>query len=227
LKTLRLLASAQNQAADDAGYERTIEKLAVMYPNAEYWNQIIANAKRPPFDDRLYVDIYRLRAAAMGQVPDAEKLSYAGQAARAGYPAEALAVLDQGFAKSAFTGPDAAEAKKLRDTVSRGAQTDRAQLAANEKSALSSKDGDALVNLGMAIAMDGQAEKGLGFIQQGVAKGGLKRPDEAKLHLGVVQWRAGHNDDAVKTLQSVGGSNGTAALAHAWVLVVQSGAKPA
>lgn len=227
-KILRLLASAQNQAADDAGYEKTIEKLAVMYPSPEYWNQIIANVKRgEKFDDRLYVDIYRLRAAALGQVPDAEKLSYAGQASHAGYPAEALAVLDQGMAKNAFTGADAAEAKKLRDTVSRGAQSDRAQLAANEKSAQSAKDGDALVNLGLAVAMDGQAEKGLGLMQQGIAKGGLKRPDEAKLHLGIVQWRAGHSDDALKTFQSVSGPNGLGALGHAWALVVQSGAKPA
>ncbi|HEX4508526.1 MAG TPA: hypothetical protein VH328_00530, partial [Burkholderiaceae bacterium] len=128
-KTLRLLASAQDQAADEAGYEGTIEKLAVMYPSPEYWKQVIASAKRPPFDEHLYVDVYRLRTAALGQVPDAEKLSYAGQAARVGYPAEALAVLDQGMAKNAFTGADAAEAKKLRDTVSRGAQGDRTQEA--------------------------------------------------------------------------------------------------
>jgi hypothetical protein len=226
-KTLRVLASAQNQAADEAGYEKTIEKLAVMYPSPEYWNQVIANAKRGSFDDHLYVDVYRLRAAALGQVPDAEKLSYAGQAGHMGFPAEALTVLDQGMAKNAFTGADAGEAKKLRETVSKAAQTDRTQFAANEKSAQSAKSGDALVSLGLSVAMDGQADKGLGLVEQGIAKGGLKNAEEAKLHLGIVQWRAGHNDDAIKTFQSVGGANGTAALAHAWVLVVQSGAKPA
>ena len=72
----------------------------------------------------------RLDAILAQQVPDAEKLSYAGQASHAGYPAEALAVLDQGMAKNAFTGADAAEAKKLRETVSRGAQSDRARATA-------------------------------------------------------------------------------------------------
>jgi hypothetical protein len=227
-KTLRVLASAQSLGADDAGYEKTIEKLAVMYPSPEYWKQVLASARRvDKFDDRLYADYYRLRAAALGQVPDVERLSYASQAAHAGYPAEALAVLDAGLAHNAFTGTDTAEAKKLRDTVSRGAAQDRAQLAANENAARASKDGEALVNLGLAVAMDGQAEKGLALMQQGFAKDGLKHPEEAKLHLGIVQWRAGHPDDALKTFQSVGGANGTASIAHAWTLVVQSGAKPA
>ena len=227
-KTLRILASAQNEAEDEAGYEKTIERLAVYYPSPEYWTQVLPTAKRADkFDDRLYVDYYRLRAAVLGQGADKDRLSYASQAARAGFPAEALGVLDVGMSRNAFTGADVAEAKKLHDTVARGAQTDRAQLAANETAARSAKDGEALVNLGVALAVDGQAEKGLGLIQQGIAKGGLKRPEDAKLHLGYVQWRAGHSEDALKTFQSVGGANGTASLAHVWMLAVQSGVKPA
>jgi len=45
-KTLRLLASAQSQANDDEGYTKTLERLAVNYPSADYWNQLIARAER-------------------------------------------------------------------------------------------------------------------------------------------------------------------------------------
>jgi hypothetical protein len=226
-KTLRLLASAQSQAGEDDGYAKTIERLATSYPKPDYWNDVLARVSNSKLDDRQHLDLYRLRTAALGQTPDRDRLNYAYQAAHFGYPAEAKAVLDQGFAKNAFSGNEASEAKKLNEQVVKSAAQDKAQAAANESSAKSAKDGESLVSLGLATSFDGQADKGLALVEQGIAKGNFKRPDEAKLHLGIVQWRAGKADDALKTFQSIGGAGGVSALAHAWALVVQSGAKPA
>jgi hypothetical protein len=225
-KTLRLLASAQSQGGDDEGYAKTIERLAVSYPKADYWSDVLARVTTAKLDERLHIEVYRLRTAALGQTPDRDRLNYAAMAAHAGYPGEAKAVLDQGFAKNAFSGADATEAKKLNDQVTKAAAADKAQTAANEASAKSAKDGESLVSLGLSLSMEGQADKGLSLIEQGIAKGNLKRPDEAKLHLGIAQWRAGRADDAVKSFQSISGG-GLQPLAHAWALVVQSGAKPA
>jgi hypothetical protein len=224
-KTLRLLASAQSQAGEDDAYAKTIERLAVTYPKPDYWSDILARVSNAKLDDRQHLDLYRLRAAALGTSPDRDRLNYAFQAAHFGFPGEAKAVLDQGFAKNAFTGNEATEAKKLNEQVTKSAAQDKAQLSANESGAKASKDGEALVSLGLALSYDGQAEKGLSLIEQGIAKGNLKHADEAKLHLGIAQWRAGKADDAIKTFQSVSGT--MAPLAHAWTLVVQSGAKPA
>jgi hypothetical protein len=224
-KTLRLLASAQSQAGEDDAYAKTIERLAVTYPKPDYWSDILARVSNAKLDDRQHLDLYRLRAAALGTSPDRDRLNYAFQAAHFGFPGEAKAVLDQGFAKNAFTGNEATEAKKLNEQVTKSAAQDKAQLSANESGAKASKDGEALVSLGLALSYDGQAEKGLSLIEQGIAKGNLKHADEAKLHLGIAQWRAGKADDAIKTFQSVSGT--IAPLAHAWTLVVQSGAKPA
>ena len=226
-KTLRLLASAQSQAGDDDAYAKTIERLAVSYPKPDYWSDVFARNTNK-VDDRLHIEVYRLRTAALGQTPDNQRLNYAATAAHAGYPGEAKSVLEQGLAKSAFSGADAAEAKKLNDQVSKAAAQDKAQQAANETSAKSAKEGDALVTLGMSLSLEGQADKGLALVQEGIAKGNLKRPDEAKLHLGIAQWRAGKNDEALKTFQSIsGGSASVTSLAHVWALVVESGAKPA
>ena len=226
-KTLRLLASAQSQAGDDEGYARTIERLAVAYPKADYWSDVIARATNNKIDERLHLDLYRLRSAAFGQTPDRDRLNYAATAARLGYPGEAKIVLDQGLAKNAFSGADAAEAKKLNDQVIKSAAQDKTQFAANEASAKSAKDGEALINLGMSVSQEGQAEKGLALVEQGIAKGNLKRPEEGKLHLGIAQWRAGKSDEALKTFQSISGGGSVQSLAHVWTLVVQSGAKPA
>jgi hypothetical protein len=226
-KTLRLLASAQSQAGEDDAYAKTIERLAITYPKPDYWSDILARVSNAKLDDRQHLDLYRLRAAALGQTPDRDRLNYAFQAAHFGFPGEAKGVLDQGLAKNAFSGNDANEARKLADQVTKAAAQDKAQMSANEAGAKSAKDGEALVSLGLAMSYDGQTEKGLSLIEQGIAKGGLKHPDEAKLHLGIAQWRAGKTDDALKTFQSVSGAGGVPALAHAWSLVVQSGAKPA
>jgi Flp pilus assembly protein TadD len=63
----------------------------------------------------------------------------------------------------------------------------------------------------------GQAAKGLAMIEQGIAKGGLKRPDDAKLRLGMAQLRAGNKARALQTLRGVGGKDGTADIARLWI----------
>ena len=60
---------------------------------------------------------------------------------------------------------------------------------------------------------------------QGQAKGGLRRPDDAMLHLGVAQWRAGKADDAQRSFAAVKGADGVADLARLWGLFVASAAR--
>ncbi|MDB5986843.1 MAG: hypothetical protein JWR16_1896 [Nevskia sp.] len=54
-------------------------------------------------------------------------------------------------------------------------------------------------------------------MQQGIAQGGLKHPDDAKLHLGEAYLLAGKSADAVKTFTAVQGSDGTRDLARLWL----------
>ncbi len=75
---------------------------------------------------------------------------------------------------------------------------------------------------GLLETVDGNPQQGSQLMEQGIAKDGLKLPEEAKLHLGYAQVRAGRDADALKTFQSVSGPNGLSAIAHVWVLYVQS-----
>jgi len=222
-KTLRLLASSQSQTGDDAGYVATVEQLAVAYPKPDYWKEIVSRAAHvDKFADRLYVDVFRLKTAVFGSVSDGERLSYATTALRAGFPAESKAVLDDGLAKKSFTGADLGEATKMREQAAKGAAQDKAQLGINESSAKAAKDGNALVSQGLLETLDGNAAQGSALMEQGFAKGGLKSPDDARLHLGYAQFRAGRNADALKTFQQVKGPNGLTELAHVWALYVES-----
>jgi hypothetical protein len=228
-KTLRLLATSCSQSDNDAGYVWALERLAVAYPKADYWRELVARAAHTEkLSDRLYTDNYRLKAQLLGSVNDGDRLSYAALASRAGYPEEAKRILDEAYASKPFTGADLAEANKLRADVNKAVATDRAQQAANESAARSAKDGNALVSLGLLVTVDGNAQQGAQLIEQGVAKGGLKYPDEARLHLGYAQIKAGRDADALKTFQSItAGPNGILPIAHVWALYAQSRLQPA
>ena len=223
-KTLRLLATSYSQSDRDDGYLWSLEHLAVDYPKADYWKELVARAARvDKFSDHLYVDNYRLKAQLLGSVGDNERLSYAALAAHAGYPEEAKRVLDEAYASKPFTGPDLADANKLRIDVNKSVASDRAQQAAAETAARGAKDGNALVSLGLLETIDGNAQQGAQLIEQGIAKGGIRNPEETRLHLGYAQIKAGRDADAVKTFDGVAsGPNGIVPMAHVWSLYAQS-----
>jgi hypothetical protein len=131
-------------------------------------------------------------------------------------------VLDAGFAAGVLgKGSDAKNQTAMRTKATKQAADDAKTIAAGEASAAKAKTGAGLVNLGWAYATMDQADKGIGFIQQGIAKGGLKSPDEAKLRLGMAQVRAGKKAEAIQTFQGITGKGGAADLAKYWVLLLQ------
>ena len=223
-KALRLLATSYNESKDDVNYNWTLDRLAVGYPKADYWDKEISTAAHTEkFSDRLYVDKYRLRMQLLGAINDDDRLNYAAMAAHAGYPEEAKIVLDNAYATKPFTGADLADANKMRAEVNKSVASDRAQKAVNESAARSAKDGNALVSLGLLETVDGNAQHGAQMIEEGIAKGGVRNPEEAALHLGYAQIKAGRNADAVKTLEAIkGGPNGLVQIAHVWILYAQS-----
>ena len=66
-------------------------------------------------------------------------------------------------------------------------------------------------------------EKGIDLLQKGIAKGGLKHPDEAKLMLGIAYFQAGQMPKAIETFNSVTGGNGAADVAHLWTIRAKQG----
>ena len=74
-----------------------------------------------------------------------------------------------------------------------------------------------------AYATMGQADKAVALIEQGIAKGGLKHPEDAKLRLGQALLQSGkHKAKAVQVLRSVQGNDGAADLGRLWALVANS-----
>jgi len=220
--TLKLLVSCALKSNDKPAYLGSLEKLNTYYPKKEYWIDILSRIQaKPGFSDHLTLDVYRLKAATAQLQTSAEFTDVAQLSLLAGFPAEAKKTLDQGFQSGVLgSGPDAAKQKRLRDQASKGMADDQRTMAQSEASVNSSKEGTGQLNLGYALVTAGQFDKGLALMENGLKKGGLKRPEDAKLHLGIAYQLAGQKDKAIQAFKSVQGSDGVADLARLWIMQV-------
>ncbi|WLI90119.1 tetratricopeptide repeat protein [Massilia sp. R2A-15] len=223
---LRLLGSAASKVKDEAVYVSTLEKLVAYYPTDELWTDLLHRAQsKPTFNAALDIDALRLMMVAEKQLAPEEYTELAELALRAGFPTEAKKAIDAGFAANVLgTGSNAAKHKSLRDRANKGAADDAKNIASGEAGAAKAKDGTGLVNLGYAYVTMDQFDKGIPLMEQGIAKGVGKRPEDAKLHLGIAYAKAGRKADAIKTFQSIKGTDGAADLAKYWTLWVNRGA---
>jgi hypothetical protein len=147
-----------------------------------------------------------------------EYMEMAQMAMQVGLPAEGLQIVDKGLAAKVLgTGPEAERHKRLRDLAVKKTEEAKAGIAAQAIEAAAQKSGDDLVRVGYAFVTLGNADKGIAMIEQGIAKGGLKRPEDAKLRLGMAQLTK-NKAKAQQTLRSVGGSDGSADIARLWVI---------
>ncbi len=93
-------------------------------------------------------------------------------------------------------------------------------LAVNEAALLKAGDNDGLLNLGYGLVQSGQADKGLKMMETAIKANKLRNPEDAKLRLGEAYAAAGKKQQAIATLKTVGGTDGTADLARYWIMAI-------
>lgn len=222
---INMLMNAAIKQKDVNAEAFALERLVMYYPKKEYWVTLLNRLQRKPnFSDRLALDTYRLSLATGSMTAGNDYSEMAQLALQAGSGAEAKQVVDKGFAAGALgTGPEAERHKRLRDLIVKRVDEASKTAAEDEKAALAAKDGNELVTIGMNQVFEGKKASGLQLMQQGIAKGGLKRPEDAKLHLGIAQLLAGDGAKAQATLKTVSGNDGTGDLARLWSLYARRG----
>jgi hypothetical protein len=220
LDAMQLLANTGAKTKDKATYLVALEQLVKYYPSDDYWTDLLSRTQgKDGYSARFQLDVLRLEFAAVKAMAPDEYAEMAELALLAAFPAEAKKVLDAGFAAGVLgSGPNGAKHKKLRDQAAKGTADDQKNIGAGEAAAAKAKDGTGMVNLGYAYVTMEQFDKGIDLIQKGIAKGGLKRPEDAKLRLGYSYAMAGRKDDAIKTLATVQGNDGLGDLARYWTL---------
>ncbi|OYO26493.1 hypothetical protein [Janthinobacterium sp. PC23-8] len=219
LEELQLLANTGSKSKDPATYLIAMENLVRYYPSDDYWTDLLGRVQgKAGYSDRFALDVLRLQFKAVSSMPERDYSDMAEIALANAFPTEAKKALDAGFAKGLLgTGANAAKHKKLRDQANKAAADDAKSIASGEAAANKSKDGTGLINLGYAYVTMDQFDKGIELIQKGIAKGGLKRPEDAKLRLGYSLAMAGKKDEAIKVLETVQGGEGVSDLARYWI----------
>ena len=215
------LADAQQRTGNNNGYIATLEKLLLNYPKKDYWSAVLSRLPRKPgFAPRFELDVLRLRLATGTLSKTDEYMEMAQLALQAGTPAEARRIADAGIKAGLLgTGPEAGRHQRLRDLAVKQEGEAKASLANQASEAETFKEGDGLVKVGFSYASMGEVDRGIELIQKGITKGNLKRPEDAKLRLGMAQMQQAKTRSAgVQTLRSVRGNEGAAEIARLWIL---------
>jgi len=216
------LADAQQRTGNMAGYSGSLEKLLANYPKKDYWNAYLGRLPRKAgFAPRFEIDVMRLRLASGTLTKTEDFMELAQLALQAGLPTEARKIADQGFKSGVLgTGPEAARHQRLRDLAVKQEADAKTNLAGQVADAQTQKTGDALVKYGYTQVSLGDVDAGIKLIEQGIAKGGLRFPEDGKLRLGMAQMQSPKTKAAAaQTLRSVKGSDGAADVARLWVIL--------
>jgi outer membrane protein assembly factor BamD (BamD/ComL family) len=217
---LQLLANCYLKLKDNSGYVGALEKLVTYYPKKEYWADVLGRIQRKSgYSGRLDLDVFRLKLATGNVRGAGDYMEMVQLALQAGAAAEARKIIEQAFASGMLgAGAEAERHKRLRDLATKTATENQKALAQNEIDAKAAADGTALLNVGFENVTAGHFDKGLAQMEQGIRKGGLKHPQDAKLHIGIAYFLSGQKARAIEVFRTVQGADGTADLARLWVL---------
>ena len=216
------LADAYRHTNNKAGDLTVKEKLVTYYPSNKQYSGIYLSdlPGKSGFSQRNYsLDLLRLRLASGNLTAADDYMDLAQQLLTAPLPAEAKSVIDKAYAAGVFgTGTGAARQQRLRDLVNKTAAESAATLAKRTADAKAAKTGDDLVAIGAEYASMGRYDEGIALIQEGIEKDKLKRPEDARLRLGVAQLQSGKAKAAgIKTLRSVQGADGATDVARLYI----------
>ena len=219
---LKMLANLQNMKGDKDGYVNTIEKLAQYYPQPSYWADLLNRVKaKSGFSARLNTDLLRLQLANNLLKKPNDYMELAQLVLRDGAPGEAVKIIAKGYKDGVLgIGADAPRHQRLKDLADKNLADAAKNLATEEAALIKARDNNGLLNLGYSLVQSGQADKGLKMMEAAIKAGGLKQPEDAKLRLGEAYAAAGKKSQAISTLKTVGGKDGTAELARYWILAI-------
>jgi hypothetical protein len=225
---LQLGLSSAVKLNDDAGEAHWLELLVTYHPKPDYWQNLLDGLFRTKMSDRQLLQVYRLSADVGALKRGSDYAEMAQLALDAGSPGEAVSVLTKAFAENAFTDPaEKSRNQHLLDTAKKQAAADQPTLAKAEADATAAAGGDKLVGVGTGYFGYGEYDKAAKDIAAGLAKGATKDAENARLLLGIAQFKAGSKDEAIKTFNSVKGDAPLQRIAALWALHVKAPASSA
>jgi len=217
---LLTLAACDFEQKNMPAFAAGLENLISYYPKPRYWSDLLAAvAKLPGFSNRLTLDLDRLKLETGVMDQPQLYVDAAELALEQGFPGDAKSFLAKGYAAGVLGKGGAADRqKRLVDMAGRQSDEDIKSLPQAATEAAAASNGTAWEKLGEAEASYGHDEAAVAALEKAIAKGGLKYPDDAKLHLVIAYLRAGQAAKAKALFAGMSGADGTRDLARLWFL---------
>jgi len=221
---LRILAVSYRELKDEAGYEATLYQLLALYPSKAYWAEAIGRQNsQAQTHARFDLDLYRLSEETGTLDAAAQYAAMAELALRAGLPADAQRVMENGFQQGVLgQGAQASAHAKLRQLAAAQLAEDDKLMAALEKSA---KDSNAWVGLGDVWFSKQQWAQASAMYAKALAAGPVRRETEVYLHQAIAVFKAGDPLASRALLDKMTGDKTAMALARLWRLRTLAPAK--
>lgn len=185
------------------------------YPTTTNWRDTLRIYQNSSgLGDDVLIDLLRLQRASGALAGESDYFRYANGVLTKGYPGEAKAVLDEGFAAKSINSSKAI----FRDTLAAAnakVASDRASLPGLEQAALAAPAAKSAMIAGDAYLGYGEYAKAAALYRAALTKSGVD-PSLANLRLGIALARSGDKAGATTAFNSVSGPR--ADIAKYWLL---------
>jgi len=201
-----------------------VEKLLRYYPSPTYWEAYLAGLKQQiaqtPNSDGTKFQLYRLMLEVGALKNSDDYIELAQLANSFGYPGEAVSVLEAGFNNKVLGVNEQSKERenRLLASMKKNADADRAQLPALDKKARAAANGQDDVILGEAYLGYGQTQQAIEALERGIKEGGVKKPEQAEMALGIAYLRNKQKDQARGAFKQVPADTDLGRIASLWML---------
>ena len=210
------------ETKDNAGRMANLESLVGYYPNKEYYSRIVAIYQNETKDDRIVMlNAYRLAVTDPqgGLATVGGYLNYADTALVAGSPGEAQRAMERGMKEGIV--PNAGTNQQIIQEAKAAVAADKKALPADAATADKRPTGEESVKIGLGYYSVGDFAKAVEATRKGIAKGGVKRADDANLLLGAALTELGRTDEAKAAFEAAAAAapagSPTARIAKMWL----------
>jgi|CXWL01.1.fsa_nt_gi tetratricopeptide (TPR) repeat protein len=211
---LRILLKSYGSLGNTKGVTETTEKLVSLYPTPDNWRLLSSELrKQARGDDRTAMNVYRLMGALDLMDKPEIYMEAAVVALDLHLPAEAMKIMEQGYARKVFGPKDEAGSQRRLTDARKKTAAQQLTLAQIAQSAAASKAGQDEVMVGEVLLSYGQADKAVAAGKRALQKGA--NPDDAWMLVGRSQVHLKNGVEARKAFSQVKGAE-AAPVAKLW-----------
>ena len=197
----------------------TLYTLIEYYPKKQYWVQashLYGEKKNEPKQLAMMETAYL--QGLLDKSSEVVQVAYLYLNAEVPYPA--AQVMEQGFKDELVE--EKSKNYELTGSAWRQAQEVAKAIPNMEKAAELSDKGELYTRLGNVYLDSDQHQKAVGAVKKGLAKGGVKRPDSARLVLGMAHFNLGDYNSAKKAFREAAKDERSEKYARQWIRYIAS-----